>query len=120
MVRRSQVHEGWALPGGMVENGETFSEAFEREIMEEVGIKVLETKLAMLEAKTFVSPSQERFQFLLAVYTGRMQEKNLPELTSEAIKEGLEVVLFSPNQIPANMILGDRDKLLAYMQRNFP
>ena len=35
----------WALPGGKVEFGESFEEAAMREIMEEVGVKILNPKV---------------------------------------------------------------------------
>jgi ADP-ribose pyrophosphatase YjhB (NUDIX family) len=39
------MHAGWALPGGTVENGEDFQGAYEREIVEEVGIQIYDTSL---------------------------------------------------------------------------
>ena len=111
LTKRSGLHAGWSLPGGTVEKGEDFLEAYEREILEEIGVKVENTNLMLIEKKKFVSPENESLHFLLAVFTSSMTERELPPKTADAISEGLHVELFSPDNLPEPMILGDRKKI---------
>ena len=48
MHRFKEASEYWVVPGGGVEEGETYSTAAVREIMEEVGVKILEEDLHAL------------------------------------------------------------------------
>ena len=116
LAKRSGMHAGWALVGGTVEAGEDFAVAFGREVSEEVGITLDCIDLVELERKTFVSPEGESFRFLLAVFSARILEGELPPPTSDAQAEGLTVGLFEPSAIPAEMILGDREKLLRALE----
>lgn len=118
LVKRSGMHAGWALPGGTVEEGEDFSVAFRREISEEIGVSLYGVNLFELERKKFISPKGETFDFLLALFEARTVEDQLPGSTDDAIAEGLEVTLFSPADIPSEMILGDRQKLTRYLMKS--
>jgi len=111
LTKRSGMHAGWSLPGGTVEKGEDFLEAYEREILEEIGVVVQNTNLMLIEKKEFVSPSNEKLHFLLAIFVSSINERELPPKTSDAIAEGLHVELFSPDKLPEQMILGDRHKV---------
>ncbi|NKK58819.1 NUDIX domain-containing protein [Rhizobium leguminosarum bv. viciae] len=111
LVERSGMHAGWALPGGTVEAGEDFSAAFCREIAEEVGISLRDLELVEIEQKKFLSPDGVSFDLVLAVFKAKMVEDDLPEQTSDAIAEGLEVALFDLSSVPEEMILGDREKI---------
>jgi ADP-ribose pyrophosphatase YjhB (NUDIX family) len=115
LAKRSGMHPGWSLPGGTVEEGEDFSLAFQREIQEEIGVSLDAVELIELERKRFISPHGESFDFLLAVFKAGMHEDTLPSPTDDAIAEGLEIALFDPAGIPAEMILGDRQKLTQYL-----
>lgn len=114
LVKRSGMHAGWALPGGTVERGEDFVVAFEREIAEEIGIALHATTLVEIERKQFISPSDEKLHFLLAVFTAQMKECTLPPPTKDAKDEGLTVELFTSSRLPQNMILGDRKKAMQF------
>jgi ADP-ribose pyrophosphatase YjhB (NUDIX family) len=118
LVKRSGMHAGWALPGGTVEEGEDFSVAFRREIVEEIGVSLDVPYLTEVERKKFISPQGETFDFLLAVFEARMHEEELPEPTDDAVAEGLEACLFYPAEIPSEMILGDREKLTRYLRKS--
>lgn len=111
LVKRTGMHAGWALPGGTVEKGEEFLEAYEREVMEEVGIALIDTSLVLIEQKEFLSPSGRKLDFLLAVFNSNTNIRKLPPPTSDAIQEGLTVSLFKPTNLPSNIILGDRSKI---------
>jgi ADP-ribose pyrophosphatase YjhB (NUDIX family) len=110
------MHAGWSLPGGTVEEGEDFSAAFRREISEEIGVSLDLVDLIEVERKKFISPQGETFDFLLTVFEARMREEELPGPTDDAIAEGLEIALFYPADIPSEMILGDREKLMQHVK----
>lgn len=114
LVKRSGMHAGWALPGGTVEQGEDFLDAFEREVKEEIGVGVYDTDLAVIEIKQFQSPSGKKLEFLLAVFNARIHEIDLPPPTADALTEGLKIMLFELNELPESMILGDKSKVLAF------
>ncbi|MBB3463708.1 NUDIX hydrolase [Rhizobium sp. BK377] len=116
LAKRSGMHAGWSLPGGTVEEGEDFSAAFRREIMEEIGVSLDLVDLIEVERKRFISPQGETFDFLLTVFTARMREEELPGPTDDAIAKGLEIALFYPAAIPSEMILGDRQKLTHHLK----
>ncbi len=117
LAKRSGMHAGWSLPGGTVEEGEDFSVAFRREILEEIGVSLDKLDLIEIERKTFISPHGESFDFALAVFEASMGDEELPAPTDDALAEGLEIALFDPAHIPAEMILGDRQKLEQYLQK---
>jgi len=114
LVKRSGMHVGWALPGGTVEQDEDFQEAFIREIVEEIGVSLRDTELVEIERKLFVSPTQEKLDFVLTVFTANANEDVLPQPTPDAESEGLTVSLFRREEFPTTMILGDKQKALAY------
>ena len=115
LVERTGMHAGWALPGGTVEKGEDFQEAYEREIIEEIGIQLHKTTLFMLERKEFRSPSGKSLNFLLAIFNSHTNTDSLPKATPDAIREGLVSKKFQAGHLPEKMILGDRNKINLFM-----
>lgn len=115
LTRRTKPHSGWALPGGRVEQGEMFDNAFIREVKEECGVDIEVSSLIVIENKEFISPKQESIQFWLAVFKATTISNNLPYQTEDAIKEGLEIGLFMAQDLPVEMILQDREKLMKHL-----
>lgn len=111
LSRRTVLHPGWALIGGTVERGEGFDEAFIREVKEETALDVTVNRLVTVEHKVFVSPAGEKLPMLLAVFEAMALPAQRPHLTVDAIREGLEIEVFSPGRLPAQMALQDRAKL---------
>jgi len=72
LVRRKNPPEGWAIPGGFVEVGETVETAAVREALEETGLAV---ELVMLLG-VYSDPSRDpRFHTVGTVYVGRADGK---------------------------------------------
>jgi 8-oxo-dGTP diphosphatase len=70
LVRRKNPPEGWAIPGGFVEAGETAETAAVREALEETGLAVT----LVLLLGVYSDPSRDpRFHTISAVYVGRSE-----------------------------------------------
>ena len=68
LVRRKYPPEGWAIPGGFVETGETVESAAVREALEETGLSV--TLVALLGV--YSDPARDpRHPTISTVYVGR-------------------------------------------------
>jgi 8-oxo-dGTP pyrophosphatase MutT (NUDIX family) len=111
LARRTQLHPGWSLIGGTVEKSQDFEAAFIREVEEETGLSVEVRQLIMLEKKLFVSPVGEKLPMDLAVFEAFAKPNQTLSKTHDAEVEGLEVEAFDVGQIPAEMIMKDREKL---------
>lgn len=105
----------WFMPGGGVEIGESFSNAMKREIIEEVGVDVHDLSLVAIDKEEFISPAGEKVFSILGVFAMKTVSVDIPPLTHDAKEEGIEeVALFEPDNLPADMALTDRDKILAF------
>ncbi|HSX37115.1 MAG TPA: NUDIX domain-containing protein [Patescibacteria group bacterium] len=111
LTRRTKPHGGWALPGGRVEKGEDFDDAFLREVEEETSVKAVLDKALQLEEKIFISPAGEKLPFVLASFEATALPGQTPILTIDAVREGLEVAVFDVNSLPEQMVLQDRQKI---------
>ena len=70
LVRRKNPPEGWAIPGGFVEAGESVETAAVREALEETGLAVA----LVLLLGVYSDPSRDpRFHTTSTVYVGRAE-----------------------------------------------
>ena len=70
LVRRKNPPEGWAIPGGFVEAGESVETAAVREALEETGLAVA----LVLLLGVYSDPSRDpRFHTASTVYVGRAE-----------------------------------------------
>lgn len=107
LTKRSNVaHSGWALPGGRVDEGERFDEAFVREMQEECGVLVQVEDLLSLEKKRYHSPEGQIIELWLATFIATYEDT--PIQTEIADSENLQVA--EHTQIP-DMHPDDYDKI---------
>jgi len=103
LVRRRNPPEGWAIPGGFVEAGETVEAAAVREAGEETGLAVTLTLLLGV----YSDPSRDpRFHTVSTVYVGRAN--GTPLGGDDAAEAGL----FSEGDLPFPIAF-DHGKILA-------
>ena len=92
LVRRKYPPEGWAIPGGFVETGETVESAAVREALEETGLPV--TLVALLGV--YSDPARDpRHPTISTVYVGRANG------TPAGGDDAAEARLFSEADLPS-------------------
>lgn len=105
LIRRGDTGE-WALPGGTLEWGETFTTGLPRELMEEAGVEVL-TKGALLGV--YSDPARDpRFHAVTVVLSATVSE---PKQAPMNPLEILEVRCFEASQLPPTLSHGLDDVL---------
>jgi 8-oxo-dGTP pyrophosphatase MutT (NUDIX family) len=112
LVRHGYV-DGWYLPGGGVETGETFIDALRRELAEEGGIEM--TDEAVLHGLFFnghVSPRDH-----VAVYVVRhFRQDRVPEPNMEIVASGF----FGMDALPPDTTPGTRLRIAEVLQGKKP
>ncbi len=103
LVRRKHPPEGWAIPGGFVEVGETVEAAAVREAFEETGLRVTLTLLLGVYSDPARDP---RHHTVSTVYVGRAEGR--PEGGDDAA----EARLFSEGDLPSPLAF-DHGKILS-------
>lgn len=94
LIRRRNPPDGWAIPGGFVDVGETLEAAAVREIREETG---LEVELAG-QFHTYSDPRRDpRHHTVTTVFLGRPVHPNVPPVAGD---DALEAVFFPPETPP--------------------
>ena len=92
----------WAIHGGSLELGESFEEALERELKEELNIKPINPeKVTVYSGRDFhfIYPNNDEVFLLLALYIVREYEGDLkPDL-----KEVSEIQWFDIDKLPDNI-----------------
>jgi ADP-ribose pyrophosphatase YjhB (NUDIX family) len=112
LVKHSYI-EGWHLPGGGVEVGETFSDALRRELAEEGRIELLgEPVLHGIFLNSHISRRDH-----VAVYLIRhFRQDRLPEPNREIVACGF----FEPGALPAETTAGTRLRISEILEGRDP
>jgi ADP-ribose pyrophosphatase YjhB (NUDIX family) len=118
LTKRTVLHPGWALLGGTVEENENFDDTFIREAKEEAGVEVEIIRLVKLECNTYRSPDGQKLTMHLAIFEAKVKKGSEVKETEGAKAEGLTVKVFNKNNLPENMILKDREKIIDILKAN--
>lgn len=100
LQKRSDTGE-WCVPGGALEPTETYEEAAQRELREEVGIEVENLRLFGLysgEDRVIKYPNQDIVYSLAVIFVTDSFKGNISDEDSEV----LEHRYFSPEEIPVD------------------
>jgi len=94
LIRRRNPPDGWAIPGGFVDVGETLEAAAVREILEETGLRVALTG----QFHTYSDPSRDpRHHTVTTVFLGRPVD---PAAAPVAGDDAIEAAFFPPGAPP--------------------
>jgi 8-oxo-dGTP diphosphatase len=109
LIRRADTGQ-WALPGGTLEWGETLRACVAREVLEEAGVDRFEIGPVV---GVFSRPDRDpRFHGVTVVVAGRIHP---PVGRPVNPLEILDVRLFAPAELPAELAMGMQDMLAAAM-----
>jgi orotate phosphoribosyltransferase len=110
LVRRRNPPEGWAMPGGFVEYGETLEEAAVREMREETGLEVELVR----QFRTYSEPARDpRFHTIGTVFIGRARG------TPRAGDDAAEARVFTRGSLPSPIAFDHARILEDYFDRRY-
>ena len=85
----------WALPGGYIDNNETWQEAATREVYEELGINTNTDYYKLIE---ILPSSDKKTMLIFCKYGGFIDEKAIASFTPNSEVSEIEIV-FSPKEL---------------------
>lgn len=110
LVKRKNPPEGWALPGGFVDYGESLEEAAIREAKEETNLEIE----LIRQFHTYSSPDRDpRFHTITTVYIAR-GKGNL-----KAGDDAKEAMVFTKDNLPDKIAFDHRQILMDYFENKY-
>jgi ADP-ribose pyrophosphatase YjhB (NUDIX family) len=110
LVRRKNPPEGWALPGGFVDYGETLETAAIREAKEETDLDIKLTR----QFHTYSDPQRDpRHHTITTVYVAEAQG------TATAGDDAGEVAIFRKDKLPEKIVFDHNEILKDYFARRY-
>lgn len=102
LIKRKNPPQGWAIPGGFVDYGESVEEAAVREAKEETGLDVAD----LSQFHVYSNPSRDRrVHTISTVFIAR--GKGTPAAADDAVDIGI----FTQDKLPRNLAF-DHPKIL--------
>lgn len=103
LIQRKNFPNGWALPGGFVDYGETVEQAAAREALEETSLRVE----SLTQFGVYSDPNRDPRQHTISVvFTA--QSTGIPAAADDAVGVGV----FTKNKLPSPLAF-DHDRILA-------
>ncbi|MBR2289924.1 MAG: NUDIX domain-containing protein [Clostridia bacterium] len=102
LLQKRNDNGKWALHGGSLELGETFLEAVQREVKEEINVEIVNPKLVNMysgEDMHFFYPNNDEVYGVAAIY---LVQEYKGELKFDP-EEVLEIKWFDINDLPENL-----------------
>jgi len=110
LIKRKNPPEGWAIPGGFVDYGETLEEAAIREMKEETSLDINLVR----QFHTYSNPDRDPRHhtvstIFIATATG----------TPEAADDAIDIGIFTSDTLPAEIAFDHRQILEDYFQGKY-
>jgi ADP-ribose pyrophosphatase YjhB (NUDIX family) len=110
LIKRKNPPEGWALPGGFVDYGESLEDAAVREALEETGLKVR----LLRQFHTYSDPRRDpRMHTISTVFIASASGG------AKAGDDAAELKIFSSVDLPPDIAFDHRNILNDYFQRRY-
>ena len=107
LVHLSYGHRDWTLPGGKVDNGESFKEGAIREAWEEVGVRI--------ENPEFFYEYKSDYEYKRNTVQCFAEHSSLGDFRVDE-QEVVEAAWFRPNELPTNIRPSVKEILLKYSE----
>ncbi len=105
LIKRKNPPDGWAIPGGFIDYGESAEDAAVREIREETGLKITDLK----QFHTYSAPDRDpRFHTITVVFTA--ESDGIPVAGDDAA----EAQLFDRDNLPSPLAFDHEQVLCEY------
>jgi ADP-ribose pyrophosphatase YjhB (NUDIX family) len=103
LLTRREDFDVWCLPGGHVEPGEPLVAAAHREVREETGLEIrIERLVGMYSRPRWLDGTYHLALFGATVAGGRLEPQP---------SEVLELAFFARDEIPADLLVGQRERI---------